>query len=704
MMTLARKRHAPRWLPSSSQRLRRKISLLENLESRVLMSISSITFSVDSSSIGNSGTYFGSGTTGIAGVAPPPGWQPVDGLAQTLHVNNFDTLGGTRVLVAVELSYSADAVTQFTDSLGPNSPFFKPDWSIVNTGAGAIQLKALEPSLNDGTLEANGVILRGDSTLQLSTALNTVLNNAVSGNVQVGISPNPRTINPGQTLTLSANDTAFGTAQTITITNPADLAVFSSTGVDFSLSGQAFSKFSIEGGTFQNNGGVQAARRGSINVTYNYVTPQAKISIDPDAVNAVGDNHTFTVLVEKDDGFDAGETAVGFTPDAVTGFAPASGATAAITLTASNGATPSPLGFNGATDASGNISLTFTSPTAGKVAGHATATVVVSGLTFNLATDGLNGNSDDALKRFVDAKILIGPNGNNPVGQAHTFTTTVLQDDGLNAAEGGDGVTGFTARSGVNVDVTLVGTLGAVPDINGPTNLAPALTSNISGNTNASGQYAVDFTSITAGTVTGNATTTFLIDGVSVTRDTDPITVATAGPGGSGPAIKTFFVPNNGATATIGFWHNKNGKAVMKSSAGLGNWLAATFPNLYGGLAGKNGDQIHAFFTSGTNGYFGSKGAKFSAQVMATALAVYFGSVANTPLAQQFGFGGDLAGYVVNVGNFGAAFNVANNTNITVLDALIAVNSHTVGGVIDPAFRGIYNDFFSAINELLDIP
>jgi hypothetical protein len=587
------------------------------------------------------------------------------------------------------------------------SPFFTPDWTIENTGAGAIQLKALEPSLNDGTLEANGIILKGDSTLALNTPLTSVLNNAVSGNVQVGIAPNPRTINPGQTLLLSANDTAFGAAQNITITNPADLAIFSSTGVDFLLSGTAASKFSIEGGTFQNNGGVQAARRGSIDVTYKYVTPQARISIGPDAVNAVGDNHTFTLLVEQDDGFDAGEVAVGFTPDAVTGFGPAAGVPAGITLTNSNGAVANPPGpVNGNTDASGELDATFTSNTAGIVTGHGTATVTVSGVLFNLATDGLGANSDDAVKRFVDARITITPDGNNPVGAPHTFTTTVQADDGLTAAQGGDGVTGFAAVNLANVSVDLVGTLGAIPDVDSPVNLVPGPANvNVLGTTNASGQFDVTFTSATAGTVTGNASTTITVGGVVLTRDTDPITVPTAGPGGSGPAVKTFFAPQVGASATIGFWHNKNGKAVIESGGvALGNWLAGNFGNLYGSLAGKSGSQIQGFFSAGSNGYFGAKGAKFSAQVMATALAVYFNSVDNTGVAQQFGFGGNLGAILRNVGTNGAAFNVANGTQISIFDALIAVNSHTVGGVIDPLFRGAYNDFFSAINEEFDIP
>ena len=50
---------------------------------------------------------------------------------------------------------------------------------------------------------------------------------------------------------------------------------------------------------------------------------------------------------------------------------------------------------------------------------------------------------------------------------------------------------------------------------------------------------------------------------------------------------------HHGLTATIGYWQNKNGQNLIKSLNGgetstqLGNWLAATFPNMYAALAGK---------------------------------------------------------------------------------------------------------------------
>jgi hypothetical protein len=63
-----------------------------------------------------------------------------------------------------------------------------------------------------------------------------------------------------------------------------------------------------------------------------------------------------------------------------------------------------------------------------------------------------------------------------------------------------------------------------------------------------------------------------------------------------------------GQTATIGFWQNKNGQNLIKELNGgaaatqLGNWVAATFPNMYGAgagannLAGKTNAQVASFY------------------------------------------------------------------------------------------------------------
>src|SRR5207248_9035844 len=63
-----------------------------------------------------------------------------------------------------------------------------------------------------------------------------------------------------------------------------------------------------------------------------------------------------------------------------------------------------------------------------------------------------------------------------------------------------------------------------------------------------------------------------------------------------------------GQTAGIGFWNNSHGQALIKSLNGgpnatqLGNWLAATFENIFGvhaaanNLAGKTNAQVAAAF------------------------------------------------------------------------------------------------------------
>ena len=101
---------------------------------------------------------------------------------------------------------------------------------------------------------------------------------------------------------------------------------------------------------------------------------------------------------------------------------------------------------------------------------------------------------------------------------------TVKKDEGQ-----GDGL---VAVAGAQPTVSLVAAGGAS---------ASSVTNTCANpGTNASGECAITFTSNTASTVVGNASITLSIGGVSVLRDTDPTTVAVAGPSGSGQATKTF--------------------------------------------------------------------------------------------------------------------------------------------------------------------
>ena len=182
-------------------------------------------------------------------------------------------------------------------------------------------------------------------------------------------------------------------------------------------------------------------------------------------------------------------------------------------------------------------------------------------------------------------------------------------------------------------------------------------------------------------------------------------------PAASGPV-------QTGQTAPVGFWNNKNGQALIKAFNGggtdghgahaLGDWLAATFVNMYGAnsannLAGKDNAYIANLFQQD----FLQKGQKLDAQVLATALSVYAtnATLDSTGVAAQYGF--TVSGYgvgtaTVNVGSNGDAFGVANNTSLTVMDLLLATDAQAVKGVLyggNTAKRSEANAIYSALNQ-----
>jgi uncharacterized delta-60 repeat protein len=180
----------------------------------------------------------------------------------------------------------------------------------------------------------------------------------------------------------------------------------------------------------------------------------------------------------------------------------------------------------------------------------------------------------------------------------------------------------------------------------------------------------------------------------------------------------------SGQTATIGFWQNKNGQNLIKALNGgatatqLGSWLAATFPNMYGALAGLDNSQVAAHYKTlfGRNGQSSPGGPpKVDAQIMATALAVY---VTNQTLAgtTAAAYGFQVTQYGVgaasfNVGNNGAAYGVADGTFVSVMDLLLAVNARSSNGLLfdqngdgmispeEAGMRTMANNVFSLINE-----
>jgi hypothetical protein len=171
----------------------------------------------------------------------------------------------------------------------------------------------------------------------------------------------------------------------------------------------------------------------------------------------------------------------------------------------------------------------------------------------------------------------------------------------------------------------------------------------------------------------------------------------------------------SGQTAGIGFWNNKNGQALIKSLNGgasstqLGDWLAATLPNMFGAnagannLAGKSNAQVAAFFQTA----FLVKGQKLDAQVLATALSVYVtnATLDSTGAAEKYGFtvSGDGVGTATwNVGANGDAFGVADNTTMTVMDLLLATDAQSINGVFygnDKRKRDLANAVYSDLNQ-----
>jgi hypothetical protein len=311
----------------------------------------------------------------------------------------------------------------------------------------------------------------------------------------------PGSINPTGTVTFSlfapgdpgTNPSTAVYTDTVTLTGAANPTINTSTmgnhagGYDPTVTGQYHWVVNYSG---DSNNQSASSPFGAPNE--NPVAEDANITIAPNtATNVVGAPHTFTVTVSEDSG---------------SGFQPVANAPVTVTLTSSNGATPSPGGpFSGITDANGQFQVTFTSATPGQVVGHASTTFTdASGVTFNRSTgDGVGSDGGNATKFFEDEYITISPlSATNVVGAPHTVTATVF----LNTGDG----TGFHPFSGTPVTITLTDSNGASPNPGGP----------FTGNTNASGQFSVTFTSASAGKVVANATTSLTTGSTTITRST----------------------------------------------------------------------------------------------------------------------------------------------------------------------------------------
>lgn len=166
----------------------------------------------------------------------------------------------------------------------------------------------------------------------------------------------------------------------------------------------------------------------------------------------------------------------------------------------------------------------------------------------------------------------------------------------------------------------------------------------------------------------------------------------------------------HGDTATIGFWHNKNGQALIEcvnggpTSTALGDWLGSNFGCLFGSLNGAPNAAVAAQFLT----YFGVQGEKTYAQIMGAALACYVTSstLAGGDCASVYGFNVSVAGTgakLFNVGSNGSAIGLSNNTSYTILQLLEAANANCSGGIISPTAFDALNNIFDDVNSTGDI-
>jgi hypothetical protein len=171
--------------------------------------------------------------------------------------------------------------------------------------------------------------------------------------------------------------------------------------------------------------------------------------------------------------------------------------------------------------------------------------------------------------------------------------------------------------------------------------------------------------------------------------------------------------PND--AATIGFWHNKNGQALINAVNGgptatnLASWLASNFPGLYGpgsgnDLTGKTNADVAALFMT----FFGVKGQKTNAQILAGALASYVtDSALAGNIAASYGFNVTSSGtgaLTFNVGSNGAAIGLQNNMSYTIFQLLqqASMLAQQPGGLTTDQANAL-NNIFDGINQGGDI-
>jgi hypothetical protein len=146
-----------------------------------------------------------------------------------------------------------------------------------------------------------------------------------------------------------------------------------------------------------------------------------------------------------------------------------------------------------------------------------------------------------------------------------------------------------------------------------------------------------------------------------------------------------------GQTAILDFWGGDGGRALIHGFHGgprstrLGNWLAATLPNLFGrrsklDLTGKTNLVVATLLQT----LLRAQAPRADAQLLATALGVYASTESlGGRVAERFGFqvtGKGVGASCCNVGPRGAPFGVPDGSTPTVLELLRAADRNSPSG------------------------
>jgi hypothetical protein len=229
----------------------------------------------------------------------------------------------------------------------------------------------------------------------------------------------------------------------------------------------------------------------------------------PQFVNRVGEPHSFTITVWKDPGTC---TEPGLTPDSC--LIPAEGEFPVVSMVDALGDPVIPsettqidnLCETSGTDEDGKCTVTIVSGQPGPITISANVDLTVNDVFLSRTTDGEIGNSLDATKIYVDTSLALGDAGSTLVNQPYEVTATVMKDSGTGA---------FEPAVGELVSFTLTPQIGAT--IVAPTDLTCTTLSD--------GTCSLSFTSSTAGTISVDASTTVLVQGLDFnlsTSSTDP--------------------------------------------------------------------------------------------------------------------------------------------------------------------------------------